>query len=109
MEVSEADLFYKTYADHYAIIFTDHGIVVDLETSSPVLEYSNTVEKLELTVSALHLDGSMLFINAHSTLTTDQFLNNGFHIHNAKTFLASTEEEKCTTRNFACGSLVNLG
>ena len=91
MEVSEADLFDKTYADHYAIIFTDHGIVVDLETSSPVLEYSNTVEKLDLTVNALHLDGSMLFINAHSTLTTDQILNNGFNIYNVQNLFSFNE------------------
>ena len=93
MIVSEIDLFYKSYADNNAIIIIDGGIIVDRETSSPLVEFTKTVTKLELNIQAFHLDNSTLFIKAHSSLTPDQMLNKGFHIFNERSLLASSNDE----------------
>lgn len=94
MKVIATDLLTKNYAEHFAIFFTDDGIVVDCQTSCSVVQFAKTVKQLELVVTAAYLDGSILVIKCQSPLTFDQALKNGFHIHNAKTFLASTGDEE---------------
>lgn len=93
MKVSEIDLFDKSYADNNAIIIIDGGIIVDRETSSPFVDFTKTVRKLELNIQTLHLDDATLFIKAHSPLTPDQMLDKGFHIFNERSILASSNDE----------------
>jgi len=94
MKVIATDLLNKNGAEHFAIFFTDDGIVVDCQTSSPLVHFTETVKQLDLVVNAAYLDNSILVIKCHTPCTSEQVLKNGFHIHNAKTFLASTDEEK---------------
>lgn len=94
MKVIIKDLLSKDYAEHFAMFFTDDGVVVDSQTSSPVVQFAKTVKYLELVVNDVYLDDSVLIIKCQSTLTPEQMLKKGFYIDNAKSFLAVTHEQE---------------
>ena len=94
MKTIETELFGKDYAEYSAIFFTDDGIIVESKTSSPVLQYTKTINQLELLIETVYLDNSILIVKCQSSLTLDQVLNNGFYIQNAKTFLGLTNQEE---------------
>lgn len=93
MKVIPTDLLNTTYANHVALFFTHDGLIVEGATSSPLHPIEKTIKQLELVVTTAYLDDSRLIITCQSSLTDDQVLKRGFHIHNAKTFLTSTSEE----------------
>ena len=48
MDVIEKNILSTGYAEHFAIFFTDDGVIVDCETSSPLLHFAKTVKILLL-------------------------------------------------------------
>ena len=60
MDVIEKNILSTGYAEHFAIFFTDDGVIVDCETSSPLLQFAKTVKNLELIISSAYLDKSII-------------------------------------------------
>lgn len=94
MDVIEKNILSTGYAEHFAIFFTDDGVIVDCETSSPLLQFAKTVKNLELIISSAYLDKSIIFAKCHSNLPFTQIINKGFHIYNEKAFVNSTKKEE---------------
>ncbi|MBY0293650.1 MAG: NAD(+) diphosphatase [Alphaproteobacteria bacterium] len=94
MDVIEKNILSTVYAEYFAIFFTDDGVIVDCQTSSPLLHFAKTVKKLELIISSAYLDKSIIFVKCHRILTFKQIKNNGFHIYNEKSFFNSIKEEE---------------
>jgi NAD+ diphosphatase len=92
MKVISKDLLSKNDADHFALFFTDDGIVVHSQTSSPVVQFAKTVRELELALNEAYLDDSLLVINCQSALSPDQILKKGFYLDNVKSCLSSTND-----------------
>lgn len=92
MQLLTKDILSKNYAEHFALFFMDDGIIVNSQTSSPTLQFAETVNQLKLVVNEAYLDDSILIINCHSTLTPDQMLKERFYIDNVKSFLAATHD-----------------
>lgn len=92
MKLITKNLLSTNYAEHFSLFFTNEGIIVNSQTSSPILRFSKTVKQLKLIVNEAYLDGSNLIINCHSALTPDQMLKEKFYIDNAKSFLAATND-----------------
>lgn len=94
LENSPHDILKTKYADYFAILLTEDGIILDYETSNPLLHFAETVKKLNLIVETIFLDHSVLFVKCKSTLTFNQILHSGFSIQNAKDFLHSINKEE---------------
>ncbi|MBX9621501.1 MAG: NAD(+) diphosphatase [Alphaproteobacteria bacterium] len=92
MKLLTKDILSKNYAEHFALFFTDDGIIVNSQTSSPILRFAETVNQLKLVVNEAYLDDSSLIINCRSTLTPDQMLTERAYINNVKSFLAATND-----------------
>lgn len=92
MKVITKDLLVKDYPEHSALFFTDDGIIVNSQTSSPVVEFAKTIRELELGVDEAYLDDPLLIIKCQSALTPDQMLQKGFYLENVKAFLSLTPD-----------------
>ncbi len=77
----------EQYANYSAVLFADEGIVVDAETSSPLVPFASTVKQLGLGLHSAYLDNSTLVVKCYNTLTAEQIRKQGFLIHSAKDFL----------------------
>lgn len=87
MRTIKTDLLTQDFANHSALFFTPDGILVQGETSSPVLPFSETVQTLEFAPQAVFLDGDILVVQCESSFTSEQLLKKGFYVHNTKTLL----------------------
>ena len=94
MDVIEKNILSTGYAEYFAIFFTDDGVIVDCQTSSPLLHFAKTVKNLELVISSAYLDDTIIFAKCHSNLPFSQIENNGFYLYNEKVFLNLTKEEE---------------
>lgn len=94
MNEIEKNILNTGYANHFALFFTDDGLIIERQAASPTLHFQKTVQTLKLIITSVYLDHSLLFVKCESPLTFDQILNEGFQIHNAKSFLNSTHEEE---------------
>lgn len=92
MKVITKDFLSKDYAEHSALFFTDDGIIIDSQTSSPVVQFAKTIRELGLVVTEAYLDDSLLVINCQNSLTPDQLLTKGFYLDNVKSCLSSTND-----------------
>ena len=93
LEKNHLDSLRTKYAESLAIFLTDEGIILDCETSNPLLPFAETVKKLDLIIDTTFLDHSVVYVKCKSTFTLNQILHNGFCIQNAKVFLNSTKKE----------------
>jgi NAD+ diphosphatase len=92
MKIITKDLLSKNYAEHSALFFTNEGIIIDSQTSSPLLGFGKTARELELVIHETYLEDSLLIINCQSTLTPEQMVKKGFYLNNVKLCLASIDD-----------------
>lgn len=90
----ENNILYTKYTSYPAIFFTEEGILVEFKSCSPLLCFTDTVEKLELNINSAYLDGSVLFVCVNISLSFEKIINNGFQILDPKIFLNSVDKEE---------------
>jgi len=83
LEISQLE----QYANYSAVLFVDEGIVVNRQTTSPLVPFASTLKQLGLGLHSAYLDDSTLVVKCYNTLTPEQMLKQGFLIHPAKDFL----------------------
>lgn len=84
------------YADRTAVLFTHEGIVVDAQTSSPMLPFQ-IVRQLGLIVHAAYLEQATLILKCHNILSPEKMLHQGFVTHKPKSFLYQTHQQPLRT------------
>jgi NADH pyrophosphatase NudC (nudix superfamily) len=94
MKITEEFILSSKYPDYSAIFITDDGILIDYQTSSLVLPFEETTNKLNLKITSVYLDHSILFVRCQISLPMQKIFDNGFQIQNAKSFLNLITKEE---------------
>jgi NAD+ diphosphatase len=81
---------FNEFANYHAIFFTEEGIIIDQRTQSPFMNFLETSKKLEIHITAIYMDGSILIVSCD--LPANIPLINQFNIYPVKNFLAIAQE-----------------
>ncbi|MBA3813632.1 MAG: NAD(+) diphosphatase [Alphaproteobacteria bacterium] len=94
MKMTEEFILRSNYMDRSTIFIIDDNVLIDYQTSSPLLPFGETTNKLNLKIESFYVDHSILFVRCHISLQMKKILNTGFQILNAKSFLNSINNEE---------------
>jgi len=94
MQAIDSTRLESTYSAYRALFFMDDGLLVETQTSSPILSFGETVERLDLAVKVAFLYDTTLVVKCQSPLLLDQTLRQGFDVRDERIVLASIADEE---------------
>ncbi len=94
MKMTEEPILRSKYLEHSAVFITDDNVLIDYQTSSPLLPFGETTNTLNLKIESFYLDHSILFVRCQISLQMTKIVNKRFQILNAKSLLNSINNEE---------------
>lgn len=93
MILLEPEQLNSTYADHQALFFTEEGILMEAQASSPFLPFERTRQCLNVTPTFVYLYNSVLIVKCQRIGSLEHLLERGFHLYDERTLLVSLEDQ----------------